>query len=200
MAKYDGTHEMHGMTGTPEYRSWNSMHQRCYDENHPYYHKYGGKGVTICARWNSFQSFYDDMGPRPDGTSLDRINPYGNYEPGNCRWATRKQQANNTRGSESISSMAKKCGLNPVTVRKRLRLGWDITDALTVPVWGRPKDAPPTLDSLAKSLGINNRQRMHQILKRAGLVGDTVKPDWKYISRHGLLEYAKSMLGIDLQC
>lgn len=81
---------------TPTYYSWCSMKSRCLREADPDYHIYGGRGITICDRWvNSFDNFVDDMGFRPEGTTIDRINPDGNYEPGNCRWATPKQQTDN---------------------------------------------------------------------------------------------------------
>lgn len=82
------TPEKHSMTGTPEYRVWIAMKQRCNDKNASNYHKYGGKGIKVCDRWNdSFIAFYSDMGKRPDGHSIDRIDGSRGYEPGNCRWA-----------------------------------------------------------------------------------------------------------------
>lgn len=80
---------------TPEYRSWQAMKARCLNPNAHAYERYGGAGITVCDRWLKFENFLADMGPRPVGTSLDRINNAGNYEPGNCRWATRSQQSKN---------------------------------------------------------------------------------------------------------
>lgn len=83
---------------TPEYRSWTRMLCRCLNRNHKDYHRYGGRGIAVCARWNDFASFLADMGPRPGGgRSIDRINNDGNYELSNCRWATPKEQAQNRR-------------------------------------------------------------------------------------------------------
>lgn len=82
-----------------EYKAWVSMKQRCYNPNARGYENYGGAGVTVCDRWRkSFENFYADMGdkPAPD-YSLDRVNPFGNYEPGNCRWADKVTQSRNTR-------------------------------------------------------------------------------------------------------
>lgn len=82
---------------TPTQRSWDRMKQRCNDPKRTEYPRYGGRGIKVCPRWNeSFEAFRDDIGERPAGTSLDRYpNPDGDYEPGNCRWATPKEQRNN---------------------------------------------------------------------------------------------------------
>lgn len=84
---------------TREYNSWCNMLARCYNNNHHKYHLYGALGVKACKRWrSSFENFLADMGPRPKGKTLDRHpNPYGDYEPDNCRWATPKEQAQNKR-------------------------------------------------------------------------------------------------------
>jgi hypothetical protein len=92
----------HGHTiGKPSrtYNSWTNMIARCTRPNTPWFHLYGGRGITVCDRWRNFDAFLQDMGERPEGRTLDRIDPDGNYEPDNCRWATPSEQNLNRRRS-----------------------------------------------------------------------------------------------------
>ena len=141
----------HGRSHSSEYSIWENMRQRCENPNTPNYSRYGGRGITICERWRRFENFFADMGKRPTGTSLERINNDGPYEPGNCRWATTKEQALNRRNNRrvtfrgeslTIKEWSQKTGLAWTTLRSRLDKGWPVDVALTVPStvqvrWGR---------------------------------------------------------------
>jgi hypothetical protein len=95
------TKTKYNVKNNPSYKIWCYMKTRCYNKNNKDYKHYGGRGIIICDRWkNSFENFLNDMGEKPEGYSIDRINVDGNYEPSNCRWATQKEQVNNRRTSK----------------------------------------------------------------------------------------------------
>lgn len=136
--------EQHGMRNTPEYRAWSHMRDRCYRKKDKSYQNYGGRGIIVCDRWRkSFTAFYEDMGKRPTPQhSIDRIDNDGNYEPSNCRWATKQEQADNRRSGYrftykgetlSIRQWSVESGIAYDTLRQRLlRYNWPIEKALEV--------------------------------------------------------------------
>jgi hypothetical protein len=94
-----------GFQKTSEYQSWKAMIHRCNNPNYRYYHEYGGRGISVCDRWRDFGLFLEDMGSKPSPKhSIDRIDVNGNYEPGNCRWATSEEQTRNSRVRKDGSS------------------------------------------------------------------------------------------------
>lgn len=127
-----------------EYISWLCMKQRCLNPKDPRFKDYGGRGIKICDAWLDFVGFLEDMGSRPAGTSLDRWpDRDGNYEPGNCRWATRQQQQRNMRSSafltwngqtKLVREWATELGLNYEVLRTRLRRHWTLERAMTEPI------------------------------------------------------------------
>lgn len=91
-------------TPTPTYSSWRAMHERCRLPSHVAWKNYGGRGIRVCARWAQFENFLADMGERPEGLTLDRIDVNGDYEPENCQWATRAQQVANRRTQDRAAA------------------------------------------------------------------------------------------------
>lgn len=134
----------HNMTKTPEYMAWRSMKERCYKATHPYYHLYGGRGITVCDRWlASFENFYADMGPRPARMTLERLDNNEGYSPENCKWDSWTRQARNRRSTRwiefrgerrVITEWSMSLGGKPNLVNARLRAGWSLERALTTPV------------------------------------------------------------------
>lgn len=97
----------HGLSQTPTYSSWVNMMYRCNSDNATGYENYGGRGICVCDRWHDFSNFLKDMGERPSGMSIDRIDTNGNYEPSNCKWSTRSEQSKNCRKDKISSSIYK---------------------------------------------------------------------------------------------
>lgn len=129
----------HGRAKTPTYRIWSGMITRCHNPRASGFHKYGARGVTVCDRWrHSFEAFLADMGEKPPGLTLDRIDSREGYEPSNCRWATMREQQNNrtnnrriTYGGETLTlaQWARRLGMPPSTLQRRADAGLPISDA-----------------------------------------------------------------------
>lgn len=135
----------HGLTYSPTWKSWMSMRHRCHvkTSNKKNRARYYDRGILVCERWRySFSNFLSDMGERPQGKTLDRIDNDGNYEPSNCRWATSSEQARNMAKSrnieldgvtKNIADWAQIYGIGVSTIRERLKRGWDTRTAITEP-------------------------------------------------------------------
>lgn len=129
----------HGHATSRTNQTWCSMKQRCLNKNNPEYRNYGGRGVTVCKRWMKFENFLSDMGERPAGKSIDRINNNLGYSPKNCKWSTSLEQARNKRSNtivkfngetKVITDWEKELGLGRELVRARLKRGWTVYEAL----------------------------------------------------------------------
>jgi hypothetical protein len=127
----------------PLYKTWFEMHQRCKNPAKWQFRLYGGRGISVCERWDLFANFCEDMGERPSGFTLDRLDCDGNYEPSNCRWADKLTQANNARNNRKIlvdgeviglCEAGRKYGIKFGTIWARLKNGWSEQDAATVPI------------------------------------------------------------------
>lgn len=143
-----GANVKHGMARagkhSREYRAWANAKTRCYNTKTTYYQNYGARGITMCDEWrHNFERFLEDMGLCPVGYWLDRIDNEGNYEPRNCRWTTPTVQQRNSRKNRryelnglalTLPEWAERTGLSKATIEKRLRIGWSMSDAVSLPV------------------------------------------------------------------
>ena len=130
----------HGMKNTKVYKTWESMKTRCGNIKRPDYMNYGGRGISVCESWLTFENFFADMGNPPPGSTLERIDNNGNYEPANCRWASRIDQGNNKRNNrfyeyngvkKTLSELARDYDIKYLTLYKRVVVrGWPIDRAI----------------------------------------------------------------------
>ena len=140
---------VHGKKGTAEYEAWVALRRRCHDATNSGFAGYGGRGITVCERWDGprgLENFLADMGRRPSPDhSLDRVDNDGPYSPENCRWATRSEQQRNTRRNHvitmdgrslTVAEWSHVTGISFTTICGRLRLGWSVERTLTAPVRG----------------------------------------------------------------
>lgn len=156
-----------GLSGTLTHNSWLAMKQRCLNPKCPAYKDYGGRGIQISPRWiNSFESFLADMGVAPKGTTIDRINNNKGYEPGNCRWASRKIQAINKRNTRKVvvggkeyiaQDLAQQVGLKTDTVIERAKLGLPLSEVVA----RKRRVYRPGLALGGKASGARQRAKTH---------------------------------------
>lgn len=136
------TMKKHGRSGGTEHNIWLSMLARCNNPKSHAYARYGGRGIKVCERWHKFENFFLDMGERPEGCSIDRIDNSRGYEPDNCRWATSRQQGRNTRVNRmatyngqtmTLIDLAESKGIPYKLLHGRLAAGWELNKAVETP-------------------------------------------------------------------
>ena len=167
-----------------EYSSWVAMRYRCTNPEGGNYHRYGGRGITICERWNGFENFLADMGPRPEGKTLDRIDNDGNYEPGNCRWATYSEQTRDRECTLLIEWRGETWLLHDVAIEANIPyaalrarifvMGWSLEKALATPVRKKEHRLHPferknlTLRQISKRTGVAYGTIYGRLKRRVG--------------------------------
>lgn len=182
------SNKTHGRTGSSEYKTWQSMRDRCTNEKNSNYSRYGGRGISVCTEWDSsFESFYRDMGPRPDGMSLDRENNDGNYNPRNCRWANIQTQNSNKSTNryflyqgETITKaeLSRRTGIPVATIDTRIRGGWDDTRIINTPVNHHEythNGLTMNLGGWAKHLNIDYNYLYSRVITKGLPFGDVVE-------------------------
>ena len=134
---------VHGMSKTRTHKIWKNLHQRCLNPHNIGYKYYGGRGITFCEKWKTFEGFFDDMGEAPADLTIERIDNSQGYYKENCKWAIHKEQNCNTRRNRlltfrgetaCVSQWAEVLGLRPATIHSRLSRGWTVERTLTEPL------------------------------------------------------------------
>ena len=137
-----GFQRTHGLRRSPEYISWHHLKDRCRNPNNPAFGSYGGRGITMDPRWEVFENFFYDMGPKPPGTSIDRRDNNQGYCKENCRWATQTEQVRNRSNTRrygafgrwlTLAEWSEELGVHPNTLQTRIRNGWEVSRALSTP-------------------------------------------------------------------
>lgn len=151
----------HGKSRSVEYRTWIGMLARCQNPKNKLFRNYGSRGIEVCERWQMFENFFADMGSRPSPQhSIDRKNNNGDYEPGNCRWATPTQQSRNHRGNRIVvvdgvkmtfAEASEGAAVSAFTVRTRVKRGWS---------WERARNEPPHPNRFGKRPGARRSRRV----------------------------------------
>lgn len=182
------SHTHHGFCHTKIYKVWLGMRERCLKPKHTSYHRYGGRGITVCTRWDEFINFYTDMGPTYQaGFTLDRINNNGNYTPENCWWSTRRTQANNKSSSRRIiyhgsthteMEWARILGIKRPTLQRRLNTGWSMEricrEAVSPHGHGKLSD-----DDIHAIRALQGRLSQRKVGAKFGIAQSTVSKIWR---------------------
>lgn len=173
----------HGLSKTPVYYVWATMLSRCYNKNSKEYKNYGARGIKVCPRWLHFENFSIDMMPRSFGATLERANNNGDYEPRNCYWATRADQARNKRNNRRLTfngqtkilaDWASDLGITPGALIYRLDYkGWSIEESLTTPKPERP-NAKLTMRQARAIRALYPGRSMDKIAAKYGVSKKTV--------------------------
>ncbi|HMI94452.1 MAG TPA: hypothetical protein VK509_23930 [Polyangiales bacterium] len=184
--KAAATHRTHGLSRRfrAEYLVWKGMRSRCANPTNPAFPRYGGRGVRVCERWDSFENFIADMGARPaDRESIERKDNDGHYEPSNCVWATRREQNRNQRrtrrvtvdgSTKSAADWEDAAGLQRKRVCARLDAGWPAQDAVRRPAMARSKLSPDQRQAIVDAFGAGGVS-MRALGKRFGVHNTTIR-------------------------